>query len=202
MRWALPALPRSPAAGCTGILAALCALAGLTVENPFATGQGVGGVVFNDLLLAYALPAVLFILYALQLPRQRERLGLGACGLALVLALAYVTFEVSRLFQGPVLSTGAISPAEWYAWSAAWLGFGIALLGLGLWLKARALRLASGAVMAATVLKVFLSDMSDLEGVLRALSFIGLGLVLVAMGWLYQRLLARDPPAEEAPEAD
>jgi uncharacterized membrane protein len=31
--------------------------------------------------------------------------------------------------------------------------------------------------------------MGDLEGGFRALSFIGLGLVLVAIGWLYQRLL-------------
>jgi uncharacterized membrane protein len=31
--------------------------------------------------------------------------------------------------------------------------------------------------------------MSGLTGVFRALSFIGLGLVLVGIGWLYQRLL-------------
>jgi uncharacterized membrane protein len=31
--------------------------------------------------------------------------------------------------------------------------------------------------------------MSGLEGVFRALSFILLGLVLVGIGWLYQRLL-------------
>jgi uncharacterized membrane protein len=36
---------------------------------------------------------------------------------------------------------------------------------------------------------VFLVDMSDLTGVYRALSFIGLGLVLVGIGLLYQRLL-------------
>jgi len=108
-----------------------------------------------------------------------------------VLALAYVTFEVSRLFQGPVLDPDAIGATEWYVYSAVWLAFGMVLLGLGLWRGSRALRLASAGVMIATVLKVFISDMADLEGVLRALSFIGLGLVLVAMGRLYQRLLAR-----------
>jgi uncharacterized membrane protein len=40
-------------------------------------------------------------------------------------------------------------------------------------------------------------DMSILEGVYRALSFICLGLVLVAIGWLYQKILfrRRPPPA-------
>ncbi|MFG1392945.1 DUF2339 domain-containing protein [Xanthobacter agilis] len=173
-------------------LAALCALAALLTENPFMTGENVGGPVFNDLLLAYGLPAGLALLYAAGLPAERVRLRLVAGGLALVLALAYATFEVSRLFQGPVLDPERIGATEWYAYSATWLAFGIALLGLALWRGSRTLRLASAAVMMATVLKVFVSDMADLEGVLRALSFIGLGIVLVAMGWLYQRLLARN----------
>ncbi|WP_454918240.1 DUF2339 domain-containing protein [Xanthobacter sediminis] len=172
-------------------LAALCALAALTTDNPFMTGQSVGGPLFNDLLVAYALPAALALLYAAGQPPERRRLRLAASGLAVVLALAYVTFQASRLFQGPVLDPDRIGATEWYVYSAVWLAFGMALLGLGLWRGSRGLRLASAGVMVATVLKVFISDMADLEGVLRALSFIGLGLVLVAMGWLYQRLLAR-----------
>ena len=48
-----------------------------------------------------------------------------------------------------------------------------------------------------TVLKVFLIDMSDLTGIYQSLSFIGLGIVLLGIGWLYQRLLfpRRAPPA-------
>ena len=45
--------------------------------------------------------------------------------------------------------------------------------------------------MVAAVLKVFILDLANLEGVMRALSFIGLGLVLVAIGFAYQKLLAR-----------
>ena len=61
--------------------------------------------------------------------------------------------------------------------------------------------LASAAVIALTILKAFLVDMSTLTGVYRALSFIGLGLVLVAIGWFYQRVLFRrqKPPAAQAP---
>jgi hypothetical protein len=39
------------------------------------------------------------------------------------------------------------------------------------------------------VLKVFLVDMRDLTGIYQGLSFIGHGIVLLGIGWLYQRLL-------------
>lgn len=38
---------------------------------------------------------------------------------------------------------------------------------------------------------VFLLDMSDLEGLDRIVSFVGLGLCLVGIGWLSQRFLLR-----------
>ncbi|MEP9352159.1 DUF2339 domain-containing protein [Xanthobacter sp. KR7-65] len=180
-------------------IAAICAINGLLENNPFATGKAVGGPLFNDLLIAYALPAALALAFAASQPDTRPRVRLAARAVAVVLGLAYVTFEVSRLFQGPELDPDAITSGEWYAWSAAWLVFGMLLLALGLWRGSRTLRLASAAVMVATVLKVFLSDMADLEGVLRAVSFIGLGLVLVAMGWVYQRLLGREKAASADP---
>jgi uncharacterized membrane protein len=44
--------------------------------------------------------------------------------------------------------------------------------------------------------------MSTLTGVYRALSFMGLGVVLVAIGWLYQRILFRkQAPAQPAGSA-
>jgi uncharacterized membrane protein len=65
------------------------------------------------------------------------------------------------------------------------------LLVAGMLLRSQQARLASAAVILITVAKVFVVDMSGLEGVWRALSFIGLRLVLVGIGWLYQRLLFR-----------
>jgi uncharacterized membrane protein len=38
------------------------------------------------------------------------------------------------------------------------------------------------------VAKVFLSDMAELEGVYRALSFLGLGAALIGIGYAYRRL--------------
>ena len=51
-------------------------------------------------------------------------------------------------------------------------------------------------VIALTILKAFVIDMSTLTGIYRSLSFICLGLVLVAIGWLYQRILFRRTPSK------
>jgi uncharacterized membrane protein len=88
-----------------------------------------------------------------------------------------------------VLTAGETTDPEQYTLSAVWLGFGVALLIVGLLLDSKPARLASAAVVVLTIAKVFLVDMSDLTGIWRALSFIGLGLVLVGIGYLYQRLL-------------
>ncbi len=79
--------------------------------------------------------------------------------------------------------------AEQYTYSVVWLAYGVALLLFGIAFRSQPARLASAAITLLTVAKVFLIDMAGLTGVFRALSFIGLGLVLVGIGWLYQRLL-------------
>ena len=49
-------------------------------------------------------------------------------------------------------------------------------------------------LLAAVIVKVFLIDMANLEGLLKALSFIGLGLSLVGLSWLFQKLRSRVNP--------
>ncbi len=78
---------------------------------------------------------------------------------------------------------------------------GLLLLLAGLLFDLKAARLASAAVILVAVLKVFLVDMSNLEGIWRALSFMGLGLVLIGIGLLYQRLLFGGRAAKEGTAA-
>ncbi len=51
--------------------------------------------------------------------------------------------------------------------------------------------------LALVILKAFGIDMSHLEGLLRALSFIGLGLSLVGIGWLFQKVQNKPKLAEQ-----
>jgi uncharacterized membrane protein len=101
----------------------------------------------------------------------------------------YLSLEVARSFQGPSLSFRLTSDAEQYTYSVVWLIFGVVLLVIGMLLRSEPARLTSAAVVLLTVGKVFFFDMAALTGAWRALSFIGLGLVLVGIGLLYQRLL-------------
>ena len=63
--------------------------------------------------------------------------------------------------------------------------------------RSAALRYASLALVMLTVAKLFLFDMSALAGLWRVASFLGLGLSLVGIGWLYQRFVF--PPRASPP---
>jgi len=92
-----------------------------------------------------------------------------------------------------------MSEAEGYTYSAVWLAFGVVLLIVGIFLRSQPVRLCSAAVVMLTVGKVFLFDMAGLTGIWRALSLIGLGVVLIGIARVYQRLLfAKKPPEAEA----
>jgi uncharacterized membrane protein len=172
----------------------------LVLENPLLTGTPVGGPFFNLILLGYGLPAILMAALGLTMRGKRPPIYSTVAAVAAVgLALAYLSLMVARLYHGPVLTAGEFTGAEGYTYSAVWLAFGVVLLLVGIGLRSQPVRLCSAAVVLLTVGKVFLVDMSGLTGVWRALSFIGLGLVLVGIGYLYQRLLfAKKPPAEVA----
>ena len=175
------------------VFAGLAAAFGLLLlENPILWHIDVGGPVVNLLLLGYALPAVLALLLSYAVAGRRPvSYANTIAAAALVLALAYVTFEITRMYHGPVISTGPTTAAEQYTYSIAYLAFGVILLGIGILFNSQRARLASAIVIALTILKAFLIDMSTLTGVYRALSIMCLGLVLVAIGWLYQRILFR-----------
>jgi uncharacterized membrane protein len=170
----------------------------LLVENPMLTSVSLDGAVINLLLLAYALPAVLMLLLSYTIAGRRPTAYANTiAGGALVFALAYVSLEVRRLYHGAFVNVGITTGAEQYTYSIAWLAFGVVLLGVGILVNSQRARLASAAVIGLTVLKAFLIDMSMLTGVYRALSFICLGLVLVAIGWLYQKILFRRQAAPQ-----
>jgi uncharacterized membrane protein len=175
------------------VFAGLAIVGGLLFwDNPAIWRISIDGAFINALLLGYAIPAVLALLLSYAVAGRRAALyGNAIATGALVLALSYVTLEIRRLYHGPQLTSGLTGGAEQYTYSIAWLAFGVALLGIGILFNSQRARLASAVVIALTVVKAFLIDMSTLTGVYRALSFMCLGLVLVAIGWLYQRILFR-----------
>ncbi|MBV1799246.1 DUF2339 domain-containing protein [Siccirubricoccus sp. G192] len=180
----------------------------LLLANPaFETGVALLTTpVLNELLLAYALPAALAAAAAQSPEAGRPPLFRPALALyALAAGFAWVTLEVRHEFHPLDMSLDLepVGAAELYAYSGAWLGFGAFLLALGIRNGIPALRLAALAMLGLTILKAFLVDMAELQGLWRVLSFLGLGLALIALGWVYRRFVvapATLPPAP-APQA-
>ncbi|MGH7126165.1 MAG: DUF2339 domain-containing protein, partial [Stellaceae bacterium] len=163
------------------------------LSNPLLSSISAGrALIVDPLLAAYALPAGFGALFAREfLRRGQKELAIAAAVGALALGFIYLSLETRHWFQGEVLDGAEPSTAEWYAYSAVWLCYGAALLCLGIWRGEAALRLAGLAIGAVVAVKAFVFDMAALTGLYRAASFLGLGASLVALAYLYQRLIAR-----------
>ena len=159
---------------------------------PFFGAPVEGWFLLDSLFLAYAIPAMLYAVLGFYRLGPRA-LWQAAMVLAAGFAFLWVTLEVRHFFQGDRLNQGFTGEVEWYAYSAVWLAFAAAGLGAALRWRSPWLRRASLLGLGLVVGKVFLSDMADLSGALRALSFIGLGAVLVGIGYAYRRLQPFQP---------
>ena len=172
----------------------------LLIKNPIFTNDSVGtGLIFNDLVLAYALPAFICAVIYMRAKNTRPALYTYMFGAAAaVLVFTWITLTVRTYFQGGMLGLSQhTSDAEWYSYSAVWLTFGLLGLLSGIKFASQTLRKGAMGLVGLVILKVFLSDMSHLTGLYRALSFIGLGLALVGIGALYQRIIFPPKPIEQ-----
>lgn len=150
-------------------------------------GDRVGDLLILDaLLLADAVPAAVYAVIASR-SAAFPVVQVIARVLAAAFAFVWVTLEIRHAFQGKVELFASSSDLEWYAYSAAWLAFAVATLAVGLLRRNQWLRRVGLIGVGLVIAKVFLSDMAELEGVLRALSFLGLGGALVAIGYAYRR---------------
>lgn len=165
-----------------------------------------GWPIVNWLLYTYGVPALACLVGAAWL-RQAETRLLARVGrsrwpdaaalLGLLLIFALVNLEIFDFF-----SAGRYVEFDWQrryardlAMSAGWGLYALALLLVGVFRRGRALRLMGLAFLLLTVAKVFLVDLSNLVGVYRVLSFLGLGIALVLVSLLYQRFLSREARA-------
>jgi uncharacterized membrane protein len=157
--------------------------------------------ILNWLLYTYGVPALCCFVGAHLLRRGAARVpaqegesnvfASAASFLGLVLVFALINLEIFDFF-----STGRYVEFSFerrferdLTLSAAWALYAIGLLVLGMWRGVKALRFVSLGILILTVGKVFLYDLSALEGLYRILSFLGLGISLILVSLLYQRFV-------------
>ena len=84
--------------------------------------------------------------------------------------------------------------------SAGWLIYSIMLMALGIWKRSRIVRIEAIVLFGVSILKIFIYDLSFLDTLYRTFSFAGLGVILLAVSYLYQRYRGIILGSEEAGE--
>lgn len=177
------------------------ALAGLGLalqwDALFAGGAMGRTPVLNGLVVCFLIPALMAAGAAWMLARMGQGRAVLVAGIAaLGFGFAFLTYQVRHYFGWSGERVSALSSdAELYTYSIVWLVYGAALLLAGIASGQAVLRYASLAVLVLVVGKVFLVDMADLTGLLRVASFLGLGIALLALGFLYRRYVFGDTAA-------
>jgi uncharacterized membrane protein len=118
-------------------------------------------------------------------------------------AVAALSLEASGYFHKQLdererngVSSRDLRLARQLSLSLVWAIYGGAMLAFGHVRQKRTLRLLALALLAATTFKVFFFDLAELEKFYRIVSFIALGLVLLAVSFLYQQRQRRAREAE------
>jgi uncharacterized membrane protein len=167
--------------------------------NPVWRSTDIGAwPLLNMLAVAYLAPAILCILVSRQARLQgKKKIEQMMGGLGLALTFVYVSLEFRHVFRGGDLNAGFMSDPELYGYSICWLIFAGILLLFAVLKKLPAMRFGSLAVTLIVIGKVFFVDMANLTGLYRAGSFLALGIVLLGIGYFYQRFVFAPPAPEE-----
>ena len=134
-------------------------------------------LVFNLRMLTYAIAVAIFS--GIAMAAREKALWRFAVTALNVLALTALTTEVHDAFTQKI--------ARDFAWSALWMLYGAGLMIVGFVRANSFLRWLALILIGLTVGKVFLYDLSALERVYRILSFIALGILLLAISFAYQK---------------
>lgn len=116
---------------------------------------------------------------------------------SLFAAIAATMITVRQAVHGSDIATPPFTSTETYLYSAGLLLLAIAWLMRGIKSANALLRIAGLLLLTIITFKVFLVDAAQLDGVLRILSFLGLGIALIGIGWIYGKVMKREHEEEE-----
>lgn len=177
---------------------------GLTAVNPLLTSKSDGlvhgPILFNTLIPAYLLPALVLLAGAWRLRKMARPLRIGAAGIGGVLATFWAVLAVRHFWRGAegMPTDTGFSQGELYSYTVALLLIGAGLFYQSLARRSDMMRKAGLVVIGLAVAKVFLVDISGLEGLTRVFSLLILGLSLAGLAWLNR--WAKDRYGQSGPD--
>lgn len=144
----------------------------------------------NGLELAYGAPTLALAAYSALRARHglAERAavaGWASAGLALI----WLTLTIRAATDGADLSGTPISLASHWALSIGWIAFASALGVISVVQPIAGFKQASAALFVATMVKIFVIDLSPLDLVMRVLATLFLGALAVGGAMVYQRFV-------------
>ena len=196
-------------------LAALAAGGLILTGAAFDSGPGYDTVLWQPRGMAFVVTAAVIALgavgYARRLPREsveRQYVLPVLSVLVHVAVLACFTLEAMDFWDARAHRW--FPNEELHAWyarhatlSVGYALYALALLSAGIRRRATLLRVLALVILGGTLAKVMLLDLSRLEALWRILSFLGLGLLLLAASFLYYKyrhIIFRAEPGPEAKE--
>jgi uncharacterized membrane protein len=172
----------------------------LLIDNFYVTRP-----IFNARMATYAVAIAVLGAVAWYGSQRKDEAARAVAGVAVValnlLALIALSREVadyySRKMTG-ILPQRQWDPVAWTDWhhlkiardftySALWMAYGAMLMVVGFWRRSAFVRWQALVLIAFTIGKVFLYDVSELDRGFRIVSFIVLGVLLLAISFMYQR---------------
>jgi uncharacterized membrane protein len=163
-------------------------------------------LIFNARMATYAVAIAVLGIVAWYGRDRADELGQSAAAASVIalnfLALIALGHEVADYYAWQTIEVrppfGRWNPASWaavrrveiardFTYSALGMAYGAMLMTVGLWRRSAFVRWQALVLIAATILKVFVYDVSELDRAYRILSFIVLGALLLAISFVYQR---------------
>ena len=162
--------------------------------------------IFNTRFATYAVAIAVLGAVAWYGSRRKDetaRTAAAICVVALnLLALRSLSLEVADYYARAMANlrpeARPWNPNDWMEWrhakiardftySTLWMAYGAMLMMIGFWRRSAFVRWQALALIAFTIGKVFLYDVSELDRGYRIVSFIVLGALLLAISFVYQR---------------
>ena len=174
----------------------------LFIDNFYSTR-----LIFNARMATHAVAIAVLAILAWYGSKRNDERGRNAAAVAIValnaLALIALSREVSDYYAQQMASArpkaGLWNQSDWmnllrrveiardFTYSALWMAYGALLMLVGFWRRSAFVRWQALLLIAVTIVKVFVYDVSQLDRGYRIVSFIVLGVLLLAISFVYQR---------------